>query len=211
MLHDMARMSVAAAPGTGTIALGSAVNGYQTFAAAGAVNGETFNYNLSDFDSGGNLIAWEVGGPATYSASGPSLGRVPLFSSNGNAAINASALAQVWIAALAADFAPGPYLSAPSSGPIEAWQTGAIFDNYGASGPVTLTLPPWQAGLIYTFTVAAAQMFIVTPAGSDQIGASGELIGTLGSGQLYASLGLAAGRLPGVWVARTLTGAWSGS
>jgi hypothetical protein len=107
MLHDMCRMTVSAAPGTGIITLGIAVvPGYQTFAAGGAVDGESFSYNISDFTSQGILTAWEVG-TGTYHAAGPTLARSPLFSSNGNSAINASALAQVWITALASDFGGG--------------------------------------------------------------------------------------------------------
>jgi hypothetical protein len=96
-------MTVAVAPGVGPATLGTAIFGYQTFAAAGAVNGESFSYNLSDFNSQGVLTAWEVG-TASYSSTGPTLTRTPLFSSNSNAAINASALAQAWITALATDF-----------------------------------------------------------------------------------------------------------
>lgn len=99
----MCRMSVATAPGTGTATLGTAIFGYQSFAAGGAVDGETFSYNLSDFDTNGILTAWEVG-TGTYHSAGPTLARSPLFSSNGNAAINASSLAQAWITALATDF-----------------------------------------------------------------------------------------------------------
>jgi len=106
MLHDMARMSCAVAPGTGTVTLGTLVFGYQSFSAAGAVDGESFSYNLSDFNAQGVLTAWEVG-TGTYHAAGPTLARSPLFSSNGNSAINAGPLAQVWITALATDFGGG--------------------------------------------------------------------------------------------------------
>jgi hypothetical protein len=100
----MARMSMAVAPGTGPAILGTAIFGYQSFSAAGAVDGESFSYNISDFNTQGILTAWEVG-TGTYAVAGPTLTRAPLYSSNGNAAINASALAQAWITALATDFA----------------------------------------------------------------------------------------------------------
>ncbi len=96
-------MTCSGAPGTGSVILGTAVFGYQSFSAGGAVDGESFSYNLSDFNSQGILTAWEVG-TGTYAAAGPMLTRSPLFSSNGNAPINASALAQAWITALATDF-----------------------------------------------------------------------------------------------------------
>lgn len=205
----MARMGVAAAPGTGPATLGIAIFGYQTFAAAGAVNGEIFSYNLSDFDASGNLIGWEVG-TGTYASSGPTLTRVPLFSSNSNAAINASALAQAWVTALVPDFAPGPYESLTSNTAIEAWKSGRVFDNYGAAGPVTVSLPPWGLGLLYTFTVAAAFPFIAAANGGDQIGFAADLFDTLGTELLYSSLTLATSALPGVWIVRNATGGWGG-
>lgn len=99
--HDMARMTVTTAPGTGPIHLGTFVFGYQTFAASGVVDGEGLAYNLTDFDANNNVIAWEVGNPGVYSAAGLTLSRAPLYSSNGNAAINAGPLAQVWLTLLA--------------------------------------------------------------------------------------------------------------
>lgn len=106
----MARCFVASAPGTGSISLGAAVPGYQTFAAAGVLNGASFSYNITDFNGVaapgfpyGSETGWEVGA-TTFSSAGPTIVRGPLFSSNGNIAINASANAQVWITALASDF-----------------------------------------------------------------------------------------------------------
>ncbi len=93
-LHDMAEMTVSGTPGSGTITLGSAVTGYQTFANAGVVDGEFVSYSIRD---GSN---WEVG-QGTYTASGTTLTRGAIYSSNSNSAISATSAAVVWIAVLA--------------------------------------------------------------------------------------------------------------
>ena len=70
-LLNRARMSVASAPGTGVITLNSATPGFQTFAAAGISNGDTFSYVAE------NGMSWEIG-VATYSSTGPTLTRTTI-------------------------------------------------------------------------------------------------------------------------------------
>jgi hypothetical protein len=100
-LYDMAQMTVSGTPGTGTITLSAAavVAGitYQTFAAAGALTGDSISYRISD---SGN--AWEIG-RGTYNSTGPTLTRGLLFSSTGSL-LSATAAALVSIAALGQDF-----------------------------------------------------------------------------------------------------------
>ena len=83
--------------GTGTITLGSASTGYQTFAAAGASNGESLRYVIEDG------TAWEIG-EGTYTASGTTLSRTLLESSTGSL-LNLSGSATVHIDAVAEDLA----------------------------------------------------------------------------------------------------------
>lgn len=83
--------------GTGTITLGSTVAGFQNFAAAGLVDGDTTRYLVVD----GN--AWEIG-LGTYAASGPTLTRTTVIeSSNSDAEINLSGSAIVMGILAAAD------------------------------------------------------------------------------------------------------------
>lgn len=82
--------------GTGTITLGSAVSGYQSFADAGVANADVVQYVIIDG------LNWEVG-TGTYTSSGTTLSRTPAESTNADAAISLSGSATVFIAPLAAD------------------------------------------------------------------------------------------------------------
>ena len=98
-LVNRAKMTTATT-GTGTITLGSAVDGFQTFAAAGVSNGETVRYCIEDGTSNFEL------GSGVFTASGTTLTRVVSESSNSNNAINLSGDAIVFITAIAADLQP---------------------------------------------------------------------------------------------------------
>lgn len=95
VLANRARMTTATT-GTGTITLGSAVAGYQTFADAGVADTNVIRYVIEDG------TAWEIG-TGTYTASGTTLTRTVTESSNADAAINLSGSAEVFITAVAED------------------------------------------------------------------------------------------------------------
>ena len=98
-LVNRAKMTTATT-GTGTITLGSAVDGFQTFTAAGVANGDTVRYCIEDGTSSFEL------GSGVFTASGTTLTRVVSESSNSNNAINLSGDAIVFITAIAADIQP---------------------------------------------------------------------------------------------------------
>ena len=95
VLKNRAKMSTSTT-GTGTITLGSAEDGYQTFADAGVANADVVRYVIED---GSNF---EIG-TGTYTSSGTTLSRTVSESSNSNNAINLSGSATVFIGATAED------------------------------------------------------------------------------------------------------------
>lgn len=97
-LYNRAKMTVSGTPGTGTITLGSASSGFQTFASAGVPTGALVSYVAE------NGTAWEVG-QGTYTSVGTTLSRGLIQSSTGSL-LNLTSSATVFITALATDFYP---------------------------------------------------------------------------------------------------------
>ena len=95
VLKNRAKMSTSTT-GTGTITLGSALTGYQSFATAGVTNGDQVRYTIQEGAD------WELG-LGTYTASGTTLSRTPSESSNGGSAIVLTGNAEVFITAAAGD------------------------------------------------------------------------------------------------------------
>lgn len=94
-LVNRAKMTTATT-GTGTITLGSAVDGYQTFSDAGVVDADVVQYVIEDG------TAFEIG-TGTYTASGTTLTRTVTESSNADAAITLTGSAVVFVSAVEAN------------------------------------------------------------------------------------------------------------
>ena len=84
--------------GTGTITLGAAETGYQSFANGGVSDGDIVRYVIEDGDN------WEIGS-GTYTATGTTLSRTVSESSSSGSAITLSGGAKVFISATSEDLA----------------------------------------------------------------------------------------------------------
>jgi hypothetical protein len=129
-LVDRAKMTTATT-GTGTVTLGSASAGFQTFAAAGVTDGNVVRYTIED---GNN---WEVGS-GTYTASGTTLSRTPSQSSSGGATINLSGSAVVYVTIAAVDLQELVTFAETFTLPVSDGTNGQVLTTNG-SGTLTFT------------------------------------------------------------------------
>lgn len=130
-LVNRAKMTTATT-GTGTLTLGSAVDGYQTFANAGVANGNIVRYTIEDGS------AWEIG-LGTYSSTGTTLTRGTIESSTGTA-INLSGNATVFVTAAAGDLQELVTFAETFALPTVDGTNGQVLTTNG-SGTLTFTSP----------------------------------------------------------------------
>jgi hypothetical protein len=130
VLVNRAKMATATT-GTGTITLGSAEAGYQTFADAGVSDAEVVRYVVEDGDD------WEIG-TGTYTASGTTLSRSVSESSNADSAITLTGAATVFVSAVAADLNPDIAALAVTDGNIIVGDGTAWVAESGATARASL-------------------------------------------------------------------------
>jgi hypothetical protein len=151
-LVNRAKMTTATT-GTGTLTLGSAVDGYQTFAAAGVADADVVRYVIEDG------TAWEIG-TGTYTASGTTLSRTVVESSNADAAINLTGTAVVFVGAVEADLREERVGSI--SGATLDLSTGTVFSDAPATDPTYVFSNPPASGTAYGFTLKVTPSATVT-------------------------------------------------
>jgi len=148
MLVNRAKMTTATT-GTGTITLGSAVDGYQTFAAAGVTDAAVVSYAIEDG------TAWEIG-TGTYTASGTTLSRTVTESSNAGAAINLTGNAVVFVTARAEDLATG------GGAPTLATSSGASQSvDFSTSNKIHVATIDEDATLTFTNPASVAKLDLI--------------------------------------------------
>ena len=178
-LVNRAKMTTATT-GTGTITLGSAESGYQSFADAGVVDADVVRYVIEDGTD------WEIG-TGTYTASGTTLSRTVLESSNADAALNLTGSAVVYVSATDADFREEGVGTIASS--TLDLSTGNVFSDAPATNATYVFSNPPVTGTAYGFTLKVTPSATVTvtwPASVDWAGGTAPDAPASGATNVYA-------------------------
>jgi len=175
-LVNRAKMTTATT-GTGTITLGTAESGYQSFADAGVVDTDVVRYVIEDGTD------WEIG-TGTYTATGTTLSRTVSESSNAGSAITLTGSAVVYVSATAEDipapqelYAENPVtFTAPS-----ATGTNAVAIGSGAVSSGTNSIAVGTGSSAGTFSVGIGWNAGNTGSNNTIIGRTGAITGTSGA------------------------------
>ena len=150
---NRAKMTTASTGTSSPLTLGSAADGYQSFADAGVSNGDTVRYVIED---GNNF---EIG-TGTYTASGTTLSRSVTESSNSDSAINLSGNASVFLAVAAQDLSPTVTLSGAVTGSGTLTDLGDVTITTTATSDPTITLSGDASGSATLTNLASATLSV---------------------------------------------------
>ena len=157
-LVNRAKMKVASG-GAGTLTLGTACDGYQTFAAGGVTDQDKLRYTITDGND------WEIG-VGTYTASGTTLARAPTESSNSGNAITCGSGAEIFVTMAAEDFTgnvapiwvtlPETIKSLENDGSTAVNLTGVAIDEGGF--PIQYSWDGFSGSTVYSDTSLPPQL-----------------------------------------------------
>ena len=148
------RMAVSGTPGNGTITLGAAATGYQSFAAAGASDGDQMPYVLDDGTPLGSV--WEIGLGTYHGNNTFSRDTVTQSSAGGTTKISASAGSALSVALRGQDI-PSPYSPpAPVTTPPTVVQYGTVQKTTAGAANVTLGAAPTMGNLLIGIGLSTA-------------------------------------------------------
>lgn len=191
---DICRFRAVSA-GTGSFVVSSAVQGYQTPASAGAVDGDTYRYRAENFD----LSEWEVG-YGTYSVATLTLARsTVLYNSSGTtSAINFTTRPQVAVVALARDIPKTIDLEVTSGIAVNVDNDASVVRvNLAVSGTMTINMPLSTNKVCDTLVAdwkgeAGTYNITVNPSGAEKIQGRSSWVIASDYGSIYLR------RIPGV-------------
>jgi hypothetical protein len=148
--------------GTGTITLGAAVDGFQSFASAGVSNGDVVRYVIEDGDD------WEIGS-GTFTSSGTTLSRTVVESSSSGSPLNLTGNAVVFVSAIAADIIqPGDNISELTNDAGYSTTTGTVTSVGVTAGTgITVSGSPITSSGSITVTNAAPDQVVSLTGGSN--------------------------------------------
>jgi hypothetical protein len=181
-LVNRAKMKVASG-GAGTLTLGAACDGYQTFAAGGVTDQDKLRYAITDGND------WEIG-VGTYTASGTTLARAPTESSNSGNAITCGSDAEIFVTMAAEDFTDNAAPTFENTIPATLELSGGATSTINAKAldddgfPISYSFDAFSGSTVYSASSLPPQLTSVTADQTSGVFSLAATSSTSGSGSV---------------------------